>query len=388
MTPKLTAKQQARFDKLPERNKETMRAFWASEAQAALGISDATVEASKSAASGAFSGAAEIESSETERRRTYVARYGRDAWTRAVELAGRHRSRAAKDWGLTEHFTASEWLDLCAETDFGCVRCGEKVTLTPHHRNQLALWGKNTIDNIEPLCHGCHDSIPVFGGIREVGSIWLADQQQMLGRWKVGELVRSLPYGSGSAFGFGVVTSITPPELGSGRLYGRIFSAENSRAHECFGPCLLISDELVAAIGVEPPVQARHVKTLVRVRSPGSETLFPMDPRALSAVEPAAVKADALKWIASQERLMSKFRAGDVVRKQAGYWSEGTIMEIAPYSKSPFTGFIGEDQPPITPAAWVPGAQAQARVLWRYSGKRKKAPKETWVSLKRLKLSE
>ncbi len=323
-------------------------------------------------------------------REIYISRFGKDAWARAVTLASRHRTRAANDYGLTEHWMAPEWLDLCALTDFGCARCGEQVPLTPHHRIQLATCGSNNIDNIEPLCEDCHGKIPVLTGFRDVGAEWLADQQEMYRLWKAGELVRL--WGEGGARGdtlshLGMVVSVTPPELGTGRLYGRLIPQAAPRFRRQYGVCHIIGDEEVQDSGVQPPVQADYVETFVQVRLPGGG-LVAVTPRELTPVDPAAAKSAALRSMASQTRLMSKFRMGDVVTRRAGHWSRGTVLELAPCGLLAFTGYIGEDQPPIMPAEWYPGADAQARISWRYSGARKKAPKETWVNIRRLKRSE
>lgn len=323
-------------------------------------------------------------------RTDYVNRDGKEAVDRAVATAGSHRARAAKDRGLTEHFTAWEWLDLCALTDFGCARCGEQVPLTPHHRIQLATCGSNTIDNIEPLCEDCHGKIPVLAGFRDVGAEWLADQQEMYRLWKAGELVGL--WGEGGALGdtpfqLGVVVSVTPPELGTGRLYGRLILQAATRFRRQYGVCHIIGNDEVQDSSVQPPVQADYVETFVQVRLPGGG-LVAVTPKGLTPVDPAAAKSAALRSVARQTRLLSKFRVGDEVTQRSGHWSHGVVMEIAPCSMVEFTGFIGEDQPPIMPAEWYPGAEAQARVSWRYSGTRKKAPKEIWVSLQRLKVGE
>jgi hypothetical protein len=91
-----------------------------------------------------------------EHRSLYTDRYGRDAWARAVYLAGSHRRRAVTEYGLLEHWTAPEWLDLCATWDMKCPRCQEAKRLTPHHRVSMSENGSNLIANILPLCEKCH----------------------------------------------------------------------------------------------------------------------------------------------------------------------------------------------------------------------------------------
>lgn len=67
------------------------------------------------------------------------------------------KARASK-LNLTEHFTIIEWIQLCYRFDRKCLRCGKKGALGPDHVVPLCLGGKNTIDNIQPLCKSCNSS--------------------------------------------------------------------------------------------------------------------------------------------------------------------------------------------------------------------------------------
>lgn len=89
-------------------------------------------------------------------RTAYHEKFGKAAWTKAVELSGRHRKRARDEYGLSEHFNAMEWLDLCAKFNMKCPWCQEDKQLSPHHRKSLSRYGMNTIENIWPLCRDCH----------------------------------------------------------------------------------------------------------------------------------------------------------------------------------------------------------------------------------------
>lgn len=53
-------------------------------------------------------------------------------------------------------FTLNEWDDLCKKYDYRCLRCGEKKPLTKDHIVPIDKFGKNTIDNIQPLCMPCN----------------------------------------------------------------------------------------------------------------------------------------------------------------------------------------------------------------------------------------
>lgn len=114
-------------------------------------------------------------------RTAYIARYGRDRWAQAVKLAGGHRLRASKDYSLTEHWTAPEWLDLCALWDFRCPSCGAEGLLSPHHRQPLSRRGPNTIDNILPVCSHCHWLIHFLGV--NCHPSWLLDQLALCERF-------------------------------------------------------------------------------------------------------------------------------------------------------------------------------------------------------------
>lgn len=92
-------------------------------------------------------------------RTTYQTRFGKAAWTIAVRLSCSHRHRAQNKHSLTEHFTAADWLNLCARFNMVCPWCLRDKPLSPHHRKPLGRGGANTIDNIWPLCKDCHDAV-------------------------------------------------------------------------------------------------------------------------------------------------------------------------------------------------------------------------------------
>jgi len=60
---------------------------------------------------------------------------------------------------LNEHFTKEEWQALKKKYNFTCLMCKEresKIILSPDHVIPLLHGGKNTIDNIQPLCIRCN----------------------------------------------------------------------------------------------------------------------------------------------------------------------------------------------------------------------------------------
>ncbi len=95
----------------------------------------------------------------SDERTVYQTRFGKAAWVKAVRLSGSHRARAQSKHSLTEHFTAADWLNLCARFNMVCPWCLRDNPLTPHHRKPLGKGGANTIDNIWPLCKDCHDAV-------------------------------------------------------------------------------------------------------------------------------------------------------------------------------------------------------------------------------------
>ena len=125
--------------------------------------------------------------SEKERRRAYIALYSQERVTWASERASRHKSRA-KAVGRTEHFSAWQWLDLCATNSFECHYCRQPEPLEVHHRHPLSKGGANTIDNIVPLCETCH--IFWHENPHEISKVWLAHQEKLLFSFQVGDYVK------------------------------------------------------------------------------------------------------------------------------------------------------------------------------------------------------
>lgn len=55
-------------------------------------------------------------------------------------------------------FTQEEWDELCDRYGRACLACGKIMPLTIDHVIPLSKGGKNTIDNLQPLCLKCNDS--------------------------------------------------------------------------------------------------------------------------------------------------------------------------------------------------------------------------------------
>ncbi len=73
------------------------------------------------------------------------------------ELARMHsQRRRAHEHAAEGTYTPAEWKSLCAEYDYKCVKCGQQVPLTVDHVIPLSKGGRNSIDNIQPLCGPCN----------------------------------------------------------------------------------------------------------------------------------------------------------------------------------------------------------------------------------------
>ena len=69
------------------------------------------------------------------------------------------RNRRAKLRGSEGSFTSQEWRALKEFHNFACLRCRKtepNILLTPDHILPLVKGGKNSIDNIQPLCRSCN----------------------------------------------------------------------------------------------------------------------------------------------------------------------------------------------------------------------------------------
>lgn len=90
-----------------------------------------------------------------EKARIYVRKYQQ---ANPDKVLAKIRKRRAIKNGQTEHFTEYEWKLLCEQYDQRCLRCGEKKPLTADHVMPLIMGGRDTIDNIQPLCLNCNSS--------------------------------------------------------------------------------------------------------------------------------------------------------------------------------------------------------------------------------------
>lgn len=99
---------------------------------------------------------------EYDRRRS-PSRYRR-FWQLRLVYTTRRRTREAQAEG--KH-TSAEWRELCARYDYTCLCCGRRepdIKLSKDHIVPLVMGGRNSIDNLQPLCLQCNKS----KGTREI----------------------------------------------------------------------------------------------------------------------------------------------------------------------------------------------------------------------------
>lgn len=70
----------------------------------------------------------------------------------------RLRKRAGQE--AVHRITVREWFTCLDMHNYSCASCGRKnrKRLTMDHVVSLGQGGKNTIDNIQPLCKACHET--------------------------------------------------------------------------------------------------------------------------------------------------------------------------------------------------------------------------------------
>lgn len=87
-----------------------------------------------------------------ERRKRSREQYKRtpDTFKRAA-----HKRRATK-MKSGGSYTAEEWKSLVGSYGGKCLRCGSTENITVDHVIPISRGGKNTIDNLQPLCRHCN----------------------------------------------------------------------------------------------------------------------------------------------------------------------------------------------------------------------------------------
>ncbi len=90
-------------------------------------------------------------SSHKEQKAAYTRQFRRD--NPETVTAANHRRRDRKQ---NKHFTAMEWRELRQKFGNKCLCCGSTKRITADHVVPLSVGGRNTIDNIQPLCMTCN----------------------------------------------------------------------------------------------------------------------------------------------------------------------------------------------------------------------------------------
>lgn len=166
-----------------------------------------------------------MNSSSQSLRSQYIETYSPEVVAVACRKANWHKARAAK-LQRHEHFSAWQWLDLCEARHWLCAYCHQKAPLEPHHRVELHKGGANSIDNIEPVCRACHQSVHEWPD--DVSDSWISHQHRLLHQFETvaaqGNLVRlsSATREENRARGQGVILELIAPARGALPLRGML----------------------------------------------------------------------------------------------------------------------------------------------------------------------
>jgi 5-methylcytosine-specific restriction endonuclease McrA len=132
----------------------------------------------------------EEKAAEEAARLFYSSKYSKDIWSNAVDQAARHRTRAVRR-GLTDHFTAEDWIKLAEAQGFGCAECKKPHSEEPlqtHHIRALMHDGSNLVSNITLVCATCHLTIAERG--EDMREEWYASEMKKVDLFAVGDEVQ------------------------------------------------------------------------------------------------------------------------------------------------------------------------------------------------------
>ena len=68
----------------------------------------------------------------------------------------KNAKRKAREMQTGGEFTCQEWLNLCKNHSYKCLRCNKKKPLAADHVVPVSRGGTSNIDNIQPLCKECN----------------------------------------------------------------------------------------------------------------------------------------------------------------------------------------------------------------------------------------
>lgn len=72
------------------------------------------------------------------------------------KVIAQYQLRRARIAGCEGSYTSQEWEYLCELFDYRCLCCGEQKPLTVDHVIPISKGGRNSIDNLQPLCLECN----------------------------------------------------------------------------------------------------------------------------------------------------------------------------------------------------------------------------------------
>lgn len=303
---------------------------------------------------------------EREQRQAWTQKRGREAWQEAVGQASRHKKRAFQN-GLTNHFTAWQWLEMCDRFSFRCPLCriaegdrypdqsrrgrlrartGETVRFQPHHRRELSRGGDNTIENILPLCGDCHSVIHDDFPVRlDASPDWLEAQralcvpfspgmlvtsrrdapqeQQHPSRLAGPELMRAQQQHYPPAWSVGAVIAVNPPERIEGKPgpnYPRPWEEPSYR----YG---LIVEENGISFWRPATVQVQWQRRGARENASVSQA----DASSLQPLDEETARWYRNNWAEEQKTNKMAFAVGDLVRPEGSLRTHRSqIIEILP----------------------------------------------------------
>ena len=288
-----------------------------------------------------------------KQRADCVKRYGEAIVASTVEKAARHKARA-KTFGLCDHFTPWQWLDLLAEYHFLCPICrivDTTLSLEAHHIHELSKGGVNTIANILPVCHFCH--ILLHETRITYRPQWYKEQQELCNNFHVGDWVQPVvhhldrSFSSGPDFpdddlknSFVEIVELFPPEKLPGDVWllarpGYPPLVREGKGLVNSGPCqgrsiVQCCEALIFENG--EAIFCRHAYAMVKQTC--GEYQFRSDLIPLQELVPF----DREPWQAKQQSLCKRFQIGTMVNLKTTAQDERfprVVVEVFPAMRLP-----------------------------------------------------
>jgi 5-methylcytosine-specific restriction endonuclease McrA len=94
----------------------------------------------------------------TEKNRTYSARYCKANPEKNVVNCSKHRALKYANTPISEMLTSAEWLAILAEANGHCHYCDKEAKLSLDHVIPLSKGGKHSGENVVPACKHCNSS--------------------------------------------------------------------------------------------------------------------------------------------------------------------------------------------------------------------------------------